>query len=221
MLLDGLLLSESLFLLDLLEMIQCLLLLGVLQNFLLFFLLLKCHFSLNSQKVFIGLFELFTSLLNPSELVLLPLLLLFKLLFNLFLDKLTLQLFFLHALDIVELEFLQLLRNHLRVLHFLVVLFLQLLSQSLVVLLHFLLLKLFPLQFDFSLQLLLPVLQVGLGVLLGDDVAHQHLRVQGLDLVLVVVEDLVCAVDLGLSQGLLVGFLLGVDFSAFNLFSKL
>jgi hypothetical protein len=69
--------------------------------------------------------------------------------------------------------------------------------------------------------LLLPVLQVGLGVLLGDDVAHQHLRVQGLDLVLVVVEDLVCAVDLGLSQGLLVGFLLGVDFSAFNLFSKL
>jgi hypothetical protein len=44
--------------------------------------------------------------------------------------------------------------------------------------------------------------------------------VQGLHLVLIVVEDLVGSVDLGLTERLLVGLLLGVHFSALDLFQK-
>ena len=102
----------------------------------------------------------------------------------------------------------------LSVFHFLVILLFQLFPKSLVVLLHFLFFKLFPLKLDLLLQLLLPLPGVLLLLLLGDDIAHEHLTVESLHHICVIVELLVGLGQLGLSQRLLVVLLLGIDFSS-------
>lgn len=86
------------------------------------------------------------------------------------------------------------------VLHLLVVLLLELLSQALVVLRHLLLLKLFPLQVDFSIELLLSAFEPDLLLLFGVDVTEEHLGVKCLDLILTVMEYFVGFIDLTLSE---------------------
>lgn len=63
---------------------------------------------------------------------------------------------------------------------------------------------------------------VPLDLLLGQDVREEHLAVQGLHHVLVIVEHLVCLVELLLSEVLLVGLLFSIDASSLDLnFKKL
>jgi hypothetical protein len=88
----------------------------------------------------------------------------------------------------------------LSVFHFLVILLFELFPKSLVVLLHFLFFKLFPLKLDLLLELLLPLLGLLLLLLLGDDIAHEHLTVEGLHHIGVIVELLVRFDQLRLSQ---------------------
>ena len=80
------------------------------------------------------------------------------------------------------------------------ILLLELLTKSLIVLLHLLFLKFFPLGIDLFVKSLLPALELDLLALFGDDVAHEHLGVKSLHLILTVVEDLVGLVNLLLSK---------------------
>ena len=76
---------------------------------------------------------------------------------------------------------------HLGVGHLLLIFFFKLFAESLVILYHFLFLEIFPLEIDLLLKSLLSGLGLPLHVLLSGDIAHEHLRVQSLDLILVVV----------------------------------
>ena len=97
------------------------------------------------------------------------------------------------------------------------VLFLQFLSESLVILSHFLLLMLLPLQVNLLLEQLLSLFEGNLSLLFSHDITHEHLGVQGLDLVLAVVEHLVGFVELLLSLGLSICLFLSVNFPPGNL----
>ena len=97
------------------------------------------------------------------------------------------------------------------------VLLLQLLSKSLVILSHFLLLKLLPLQVNLLLEQLLSLFEGNLSLLFSHNIAHKHLGVQSLDLVLTVVEHLVGFVELLLSLSLSICLFLGVNFPPGNL----
>ena len=217
LLLDLLLCLEPLGLLGLLQVLESLLLGSILLDSLLLLLLLDGDLLLDLQELLVGLLELVPGLscsLLPLEV---PELLPLELLLDLLLDELALKLLLLHLLDIVELEVLELVLDVLSILHFLMVLFLQLLSEPLIVLLHLLLFKLLPLKVDLLLELLLSLLGLHLSLLLLDDVAHEHLAVEGLHHISVVMEHLVCFLKLCLSQALLIGLLFGIDLPSFNL----
>ena len=207
----------DLFLFGFFEVVESLLLLSVLLNAFLFLLLLQGDLSLNFEKIFVSPGEFGT---DGNHFLLafdVFLSLAFKLLLDLLLDELTLEFVLLQFLDVVEFEVFELLSNHVRVLLLLVELFLELLSEALVVLGHLLLLELFPLQVDLLLKQLLPVSKGNLGLLFSQDIAHQHLGVQGLHFVLVVVEHLVGLIKLVLSLALGEPFFLGVNLSPGNL----
>lgn len=85
------------------------------------------------------------------------------------------------------------------VLLFFDMLFGQFCSDSVVVLLHLLFLDIVPLTVDLFLESSLAVFGIDLDRLLGLDVAEEHLRVESLDLVLVIVEHFVGTVDLSLT----------------------
>ena len=97
------------------------------------------------------------------------------------------------------------------------VLFFQLLSESFVVLSHFLFFELFPLQVNFLLEQLLSLLKGNLSLLFSHDITHEHLGVQSLDLILTVVEHLVGFVELLLSLGLSKCLFLSINLSSSNL----
>ena len=99
---------ESLVLLSLLKVIECILLLGVFNDSLLFLLFLEGDLSLNSKELFVGKLEFFLGLLNSLESLNLFSLLLFELLLGLTLDELTFELIFLHSFDVRVLEIIKL-----------------------------------------------------------------------------------------------------------------
>ena len=146
-------------------------------------------------------------------------LLLFSLevLLDLSLDKLAFQELLLDLLDVVELELLELVTDVLGVLLSEVVLLLELLLHLFIVLLHLLLLDLLPVLFNFLLHVLLPVSEGLLRLLLVGDVAHEHLRLQGLNHVLGLLHVSVGLLDSLAAEVVLVLLLDRVNPSAFDL----
>jgi hypothetical protein len=99
----------------------------------------------------------------------------------------------------------------------LVVLLLKLLPKSLIVFIHFLFLKLFPLKFNLAIEFSTSLLVISLNILLSHDIAKKHLAVKSLNHVLVVMEHLIGLVELSLSKLLLVRLLLGINSSSLDL----
>ena len=104
LLLDGLLLLESLFFLGFLEVVKSFFLGGMLLNSSLFLLLLDSDLSLDLEQFLVGLFELFSGFGNALDSFQLPLLFSLKFLFNLSFYQFALELIFFHLLDVIELE---------------------------------------------------------------------------------------------------------------------
>ena len=188
---DGLLHLESFVDLSLSKMIEGLLLGSMLLNLSLLFLLFESHLGLEFDELLVGLLEVFSGLGSLLPLLQLLHLFFFKFLLDLFLDELTLHFVFLQSLDELHLEIFKLGLNAFSILHLLVILLFQLLPQSFIVLDHLLLLQLLPLQIDLLEKSLLLLLGLDLDLLLGRHVAEEHLRVESLHHVLVVVEHLV------------------------------
>jgi hypothetical protein len=128
LLLDGLLLLESLFFLGFLEVVKSFFLGGVLLNSSLFLLLLDCDLSLDLEQFLVGLFELFSGFGYALDSFQLPLLFSLKFLFNLSFYQFALELVFFHLLDVVELESFELLAHALSILHLFMVFLLEFLS---------------------------------------------------------------------------------------------
>ena len=104
LLLDGLLLLESLFFLGFLEVVKSFFLGGMLLNSSLFLLLLDSDLSLDLEQFLVGLFELLSGFGNALDSFQLPLLFSLKFLFNLSFYQFALELIFFHLLDVIELE---------------------------------------------------------------------------------------------------------------------
>lgn len=212
-----LLLLESFLFLHSLEVLQCLSLVAVLEYSLFFFFFFDSHLSLYSQQLLVGLLEVLSGLSSLLSALKLSKLLPLELFVDLLLDEFSLHLVLLHLLDKAHLEVMQLVLYALGVLHFLVIFFLKLFSEPLIILLHLLMFQLFPLQLNLVVELLALPLVLSLYLLLSHDIAEEHLAVQGLYHVLVVVEHLIRLVQLLLPKLLLVGFLFGVNSSSLNL----
>ena len=216
-----LLLGKSLSFLGPLKMLKGIPLLGVLLNSSILFFFLDCYLSLNLEKFLVCLLILISlsgSGLSASELLLL---LSLKLFLDLFLDELALQLVLLDPLDEGHLEVLELRLNVLGVLHLLLVLLLQLLSEAFIVLRHLLLLELFPLKVDLLGEGLALLFVPSLDLLFGQDIGEEHLGVEGFHHILVIMEHLVGLIKLLLAEVLLVSFFLGVDAATFNLINTI
>lgn len=97
------------------------------------------------------------------------------------------------------------------------ILFFEFLTEPLVILSHLLPLKLFPLKINFLFEILFLHHGGLLNGLFGSDIAHEHFTVKSLDHILIIVEHLICFVDLLLAELLLVGFLLSIYSSSLNL----
>jgi len=216
-LLDLLLVGESFGHSRALQVLEGLLLSGVLIDAAILFLLLQCNSGLHLDEFLVGLLEFFAdtdSLLSALQLLIA---LTLELLIDLLLDELAFELVFLVLLNVTHLEVLELILHHLGVGHLLRILFLKLFAESFVILLHLLLLEVFPLEINLLLKGLLSGLGNSLHVLLSGDIAHEHLGVQSLDLILVVVEHLIGLVQLLLAQHLLVILLFSINTSPLNL----
>ena len=107
--------------------------------------------------------------------------------------------------------------NTLGILHLFMILFFQFLTEPFVILGHFLSLELLPLKINLLLKGLLLFPRFHLDLLLSSDITHEHLAVEGLDHVLVVMEHLIGFIKLLLSESLLIRLLFGVNSSPFDL----
>ena len=153
---------------------------------LLFELLLPVELS-HSNLVSVGFHDVG---FNASSLLLaleLADLLTLKILLSLTLDEFTFKHLLLQRLDVINFEFFELIRDGLRVLHLLVVFALELGTHLGIVLLHLLLLKLFPVIVNMALDCVFASLVFLLGVLLLHNVREQHFAFKGFDHVLRVV----------------------------------
>jgi len=214
----GLLLGEALrFLLFLHEVTGCLFL-SELLNLLFFLKLLATGFVLEGDLLLVGFDELHLHLLSTLLSGQLALLLALEVLLSLTLDELSLEHLFLEALNIIQLEFLKLVRDGLGVGDLVLVLDFKLSLHLFVVFLHLVLLHFMPVVIDLLLNLSLSILQSFLGLLFVMDVAHHHLRLEGFDLVLSLVHVLVSLSKLLITQLVLVVSFLGIDAASFNLF---
>jgi len=155
-----------------------------------------------------------SGLLLPLELADL---LAFEVLLGLALDELALEHLLLELLNVVDLEFLELVGDGLCVLHLLVVLALELGSHLGIVFLHLLLLKLFPVALDLLSDGGLASFVGLLGFLFLHDIGHEHLGLEGLDHVLVVVQLTVSFLNLLATELVLEVLLFRVHFSTCDL----
>ena len=148
------------------------------------------------------------------------LLLTLQVLLSLPLDQFALKHLLFKLLDEVQFESLKLLANvpGVGLLEF--VLLLELGAHLLVVLGHLLLLDFDPVSLDVGRDLLLALVHLLLSLLLVRHVAHQHLSLEGLHHVLLLVHRFVCPLNLLPPQLVLVILLLGVQSSPFNLISN-
>ena len=140
-----------------------------------------------------------------------------QVLLGLALDKLAFEHLLLQLLDVVDLELLELVRDGLGVLHLLVVLSLEFGSHFGVVLLHLLLLQLFPVALDFRSDRSFASLVCLLGILFLHDIGEKHLGLKSLDHVLRVMQLTVSFLNLLTTEFVLEVLLLRVDFSACDL----
>jgi len=108
--------------------------------------------------------------------------------------------------------------NILGVLHLFMVFLFEFLTEPLVIFSHLLSLELFPLKINFLVEVLLLLRGGFLNLLFGSDIAHKHLTMKSLYHILIIVEHLICFVDLLLAELLLVGFLLSIYSSSLNLY---
>jgi len=138
-------------------------------------------------------------------------------LFHLSLDELTLEHLFLERLDVVHLEFFELVRDGLGVGLTLFVFLFKLLAHLFVVLVELLFLEVTPVLIDFFVDSLLARLQAFLGLAFVEHVGVEQLAFQRLDHVLLVVEVSVGTLDLLSAKLVLVLLLLGVNFTSGNL----
>lgn len=214
----SLLLSEALrFLLFLHEVTSCLLL-SKLFNLLFFLKLPATSLILESDLLLVSFDELHLHLLSTLLSGQLTLLLTLEVLLSLALDELSLEHLLLEALNIIQFEFLKLVRDSLGVGDLVLVLHFELSLHLLVVLLHLVLLHFMPVVVDLLLNLSLSVLQSFLGLLFVVDVAHHHLGLEGLDLVLSLMHVFVSFSKLLITQLVLVVSLFSIDAASFNLF---
>ena len=148
------------------------------------------------------------------------LLLTLQVLFSLPLDQFAFEHLLFELLDEVEFEIFKLLANvpGVGLLEF--VLLLELGAHLLIVLCHLLLLDFDPVCLDVGRDLLLALVHLLLGLLLVSHVAHQHLSLEGLHHVLLLVHRFVCPLNLLPPQLVLVILLLGIQSSPFNLISN-
>lgn len=175
-------------------MIKCILLSCMLFNSSLFLPLLQGNFCLNLKKVFISFFKFFSSLSSSLSSLQITHSFSLKFFLNLSFYKLTLKLLFLHLLNVIQFKIFQLLLDVLCVFHLFVILLLKFFPQTLIILKHFLSLKFFPLQIDFSVELLFFLLICLLYLLFRCNITKQHFAMQCLNHVLVIMEHLICLV---------------------------
>lgn len=158
--------------------------------------------------------------LNTSSLLLaleLSDLLALQVLLSLAFDKFALEHVLFQRLDVVDLEFLELVTDGLSIFHLFVVLTFELGTHLGVVLLHLLLLEFLPVFCDILLDGVFASSVLTLGVLLLHHIRNQHLRLEGLNHVLSVVQLSVSFFNLLTAQLILELLLLSVDFASRNL----
>lgn len=208
---------EALLLLLLLHGLEGLSLGSMLRNSLFIFHVLQKVSLLLLHHLLVGCGEIVSHLSDTLLSVHLTQLLTLDVLLDLSLDELTLEHLLLQLLDVVELEVLQLVADVLRVLHLQLVLLLKLGPHLLVILLHLFLLDLDPVLLDVPLDGGLPVFHGLLSLLLVGHITHQHLGLESLDHVLLIVHGLVGLHDGLLTQAIHVVLLLGIHASSLNL----
>ena len=169
-------------------MIKSVFLSCMLFNSSLFFFFFECNFSLNLKKILISFFEFFSSLSSSFLSLKITHSFSFKLFLNLSLYKFTLKLLFLHFLNVIQFEIFKLRLDVLSILHLFVILLLKFFPQTLIILKHFLSLKFFPLQIDFSVELLFLFFMTLLDNLFRCNIAKKHFAMESLNHILVVME---------------------------------
>ena len=140
----------------------------------LFFFLFKSNFSLNLEKIFVSLFKFFSSFSSFLSSLNITHSFPFKFFFNLSLYKLSFELLFLHLLNVIKFKIFELSLDVLCIFHLFVILLLKFFPQTLIILKHFLSLKFFPLQIDFSVELLFFLLISLLYLLFRCNITEQH-----------------------------------------------
>jgi len=146
-----------------------------------------------------------------------PLFFSFEVLFCLAFDELALKHLLLNLLDEAQLEVLQLVAQ-VRGIHLpQLVLLLKLRAHLLVVFLHLSFFDLFPVLLNLTVDHLLAIVKAFLRLLLVSHIAHQHLRFESLDHVLLFVHVVVGFHNLLSAELLLVAFFFGIDTSALDL----
>lgn len=128
-------------------------------NFLFFLKFLAAGFILESDLLFVSLDELLLHLLGALLSGKLTLLLTLEIFFSLAFDELSLEHFFLEALNIIQFKFFELVRNGLGVSNLILILDLKLSLHLLIVLLHLVLLHFTPVVVNFLLNFSLSVLE--------------------------------------------------------------
>jgi len=132
-------------------------------------------------------------------------------------DELTLKHLLFNLLDVAQLEVFQLVTQVLSIHLPQRVLLLKLRAHLLVILRHLSLLDLFPVFLDLTVDLLLAIAKALLCNLLVSHIAHQHLRLESLDHVLLFVHVVVGFLDLLSAELLLVALFFSIDSSAIDL----
>ena len=122
--------------------------------------------------VFVGLNDVVLNLLGLLLALQLSDLLTLQVVLHLSLDELALKHLLLQIFDEVKFEFVELVRDGLRIFHLLIVLLFKLLAHTQVVLLHLLLLELFPMLVDLSVDCLFAAFQGLLSLLLVHNIAE-------------------------------------------------
>ena len=214
------LLREALLFTLLFHALELLTLLGKSIDLLLLFYLLEALSFLDLHELLVGLREVSTHLGDLLLTLDLALLLSLKIFLGLTLDKFTFEHLLLKLLDVIQLEAFELLADVSSVLLLKLVLLLELSAHLFIVLAHLLALDLDKVLLDVLSDLLFTLSHLLLGFLLIGDVTHEHLTLEGLNHVLLVVHGLGGSYDLHTAELILVFLLFSVKSPTLNLITK-
>ena len=214
------LLLEALLFTLLFHVLKLLTLLGKSIDLLLLFYLLEALSFLDLHELLVGLREVSTHLGDLLLTLDLALLLSLKIFLGLTLDKFTFEHLLLKLLDVIQLEVFELLADVSSVLLLKLVLLLELSAHLFIVLAHLLALDLDKVLLDVLLDLLFALFHLLLGFLLIGDVTHEHLTLEGLNHILLVMHGLGSSFDLLTAELILVFLLFSVKSPTLNLITK-